>query len=208
MTKLVTQLPKGSTNGLDVIRRELVENPHSEHIVVGIVDCKKTETDHDDGGEIPHARFRAIEVMTDGIDARTARRLLEIKYAKRTGQDSLTLDQLDTDTGELTTTVMFTADDADRLAKIADELKGDTAEADLTAQAVTLVVESQFASPSMLNRKLKVGSGKARQLMERLEAFGVVGPTDGHRARDVLIAPAQLDEVVARLHAGEVTDRG
>lgn len=64
---------------------------------------------------------------------------------------------------------------------------------DQLINATTLLIETQFGAASMLQRKLGVGFATAHNLLDDLHTYGIVGPSDGCAARDILYARAQLD---------------
>lgn len=85
------------------------------------------------------------------------------------------------------------------LDEIIHSVDNDKSDKQIMRAAIRMVVMAQFGSASMLQRRLGIGFAKAGDVLKELEALGIVGPSEGSKARDVLIHPDDVEAAIDKL---------
>lgn len=200
--KLLGHLPEGST--LPRLNAKLCDDV--SQVVVGYVmlTVRKTVADHEEGTVEAIMRITAIEPVGGEEAHRIVERIKEVAREATEGstvayKDLSFEDAVESITDPTGTTISFDRVTGEMVVATAAAAEQDDRE--LLAEAARIVLEQQYASTSMIQRKLRVGFAKAQRLVEMLAERGVVGPTEGTRARDVLMGPEKAEAVCASILA-------
>lgn len=92
---MLSALPDGDANGMTSLARILLEEPEQTHVVIAVVNCKKSTTDYDKHTREAYARVIRIEPINDAEDVTLAEQLMRRGLERRTGQETLPLEMED-----------------------------------------------------------------------------------------------------------------
>ena len=225
MPKLNGKLPKGESNGLAQFEGAFVGDPGEVHIALVALETARITQDVDTGEFEATLRIRGIERIRPS-DATAAEKMWRRARSARVGLgqtldiqvadeierlfadahvDHKTGEVVDDPNGEALGKALGDLVAASEAAWHADAEKADEApqrgplDVDLLIHAAELVISTQLGSTSMIQRHLKLGFGKAGALMDALEARGIVGQSQGGKAREVFVKPDGLDVALAEI---------
>lgn len=218
MTKLASALPDG--HGLDAVRRALIEEPHRQHVVIGVVGTKAVTTDYEKGGKEATVSVRKIEAVTVTDDLPLVRKLLTRATDKREGKTVLPIDLED----EIADAFKVRSEDVDTDITATGELDEDQVKALAHSLDRPLRHEVTEAVHALRGHKDWVTLGRARRVLElaarRLEENDkrllrnddglLVDPDTGEVVDEEKLTSDDLDRMLAALagQEGEIEAEG
>lgn len=208
MTKLASALPDG--HGLDAVRRALIEEPHTRHVVIGVVGTKAVTTDYEKGGREATVAVRKIEAVTITDDLPLAHKLLTRATDKREGKTVLPIDIED----DLADAFKVRSEDIDTDIAATGELDEEQVKTLAASLDRPLRHEVTLAASALRGHKDWLTFGRARRVLElaarkleendrrllRNEDGYLVDPESGEVVDEEKLTTEELDRMLAALH--------